>query len=71
MKAFGKAFQLLDEGAPDPVAHTRINVHMVFDVKADVTRKSRLVMGRRSRVEVYGSETHGGSTHAPCAFSLC
>jgi Reverse transcriptase (RNA-dependent DNA polymerase) len=45
MKAVGKAFQLLDEGAPDPVAHTRINVHMVFDIKADFTRKSRLVTG--------------------------
>jgi hypothetical protein len=45
MKAVGKAFQLLDEGAPDPVAHTRINVHMVFDIKADFTRKSRLVAG--------------------------
>jgi hypothetical protein len=45
MGAAGKAFKILDEGADNPVGHKIINVHMIFDVKADFTRKSRLVAG--------------------------
>ena len=39
-------FEFLDEDAPDPVGHRLIDAHMVFDVKADFTRKARLVAGR-------------------------
>jgi hypothetical protein len=45
MKAVGKAFKILDEGAQSPVGHTKIEVHMVFDIKPDFTRKARLVAG--------------------------
>jgi Reverse transcriptase (RNA-dependent DNA polymerase) len=45
MGAIGKAFKILDEGVDNPVGHKRINIHMIFDVKADFTRKSRLVAG--------------------------
>ena len=45
MSAVWKAFEILQEGAPDPVAHKRIDVHMVFDIKPDFTRKARLVAG--------------------------
>lgn len=43
MKAVSKAFEILDEGARDPVGHTRIDCHIVFDIKADFTRKARFV----------------------------
>ena len=45
MKAVGKAFEILDEGAPAPVGHTFIKCHMIFDVKSDFSRKARLVAG--------------------------
>jgi hypothetical protein len=45
MKAVGKAFKFLDDKDPNPVGHTKIQCHMVFDVKADFTRKARLVAG--------------------------
>ena len=45
MAAVWKAFEFLDEDAPDPVGHRLIDAHMVFDVKADFTRKARLVAG--------------------------
>ena len=45
MAAVWKVFEFLDEDAPDPVGHRLIDAHMVFDVKADVTRKARLVTG--------------------------
>jgi hypothetical protein len=45
MKAVSKAFKFLDEGSPDPVGHTEILCHMVFDVKPDFTRKARFVAG--------------------------
>ena len=43
--AVWKAFEFLDEDAPDPVGHKSIDVHMVFDEKADFTTKARLVAG--------------------------
>jgi hypothetical protein len=46
VSAVGKAFEILEEGAPNPVGHTLIDNHMVFDVKPDFTRKARLVAGR-------------------------
>ncbi len=43
MKAIGKAFEFLDDDAPDPVGHKKIGVHIVFDIKASFQRKARLV----------------------------
>jgi hypothetical protein len=37
MSAVGKAFEILEESAPNPAGHTLIDVHMVFDVKPDFT----------------------------------
>lgn len=45
MKAVAKAFQILDADASDPAGYTPIEVHMVFDIKPDFTRKARLVAG--------------------------
>jgi hypothetical protein len=45
MQAVAKAFQILGEDAADPVGYTPIEVHMVFDIKPDFTRKARLVAG--------------------------
>jgi hypothetical protein len=45
MKAVAKAFEIQDEGAPDPVGYKLITLHMVFDIKPDFTRKARLVAG--------------------------
>ena len=45
MKAVSKAFEFLDEGPPNPLGHTEILCHMVFDVKPDFTRKARFVAG--------------------------
>jgi len=39
------AFRFLDENLPPPVGHTRINCHIIFDVKMDLTRKARFVAG--------------------------
>jgi Reverse transcriptase (RNA-dependent DNA polymerase) len=44
-KAIWKAFEIQDEGAPDPVGHKLIDVHMVFDIKPDFARKATLVAG--------------------------
>ena len=43
MKAVAKAFEVLPEGAPPPVGHTKIGCHIIWDVKADFTRKARYV----------------------------
>jgi hypothetical protein len=45
MKAVQKAFEILEDDAPNPVGHTLIDCHMVFDIKADFTRKARYVAG--------------------------
>ena len=45
MKNVAKAFEILPEGVGKPPGYTNITVHMVFDVKADFTRKARLVAG--------------------------
>lgn len=45
MKAVSKAFQILDPDARHPPGYTPIEVHMVFDIKADFTRKARLIAG--------------------------
>ncbi|GAX10696.1 hypothetical protein FisN_14Lu214 [Fistulifera solaris] len=45
MRAVAKAFQILDEDAPNPAGFTKIAVHMVFDIKPDFTQKARLVAG--------------------------
>ena len=37
------AFNLLDEGDKPPVGYAKLKVHLVFDVKLDLTRKARLV----------------------------
>jgi hypothetical protein len=45
MKNVMPAFKILDPGAAEPVGHTRIPCHMIFDIKMDFTRKARLVAG--------------------------
>lgn len=45
MKAVDKAFECLDDDAPNLVGHKEINCHMVFDLKADFSREARLVAG--------------------------
>ena len=37
------AFNLLDKGDDPPVGCSKMKVHLVFDVKLDLTRKARLV----------------------------
>ena len=39
------AFRLLDEGEPIPIGSKKINYHLIFEVKMDLTRKARLVAG--------------------------
>lgn len=39
------AFSILEEGAQEPVRSKRIPCHMIFDVKIDLTRKARFVVG--------------------------
>ena len=43
MKNVIVAFDILDSGENVPVGHSKLGVHMVFDVKLDLTRKARLV----------------------------
>ena len=38
-------FRFLDDKIAPPVGHTRINCHIIFDVKMDLTRKARFVAG--------------------------
>ena len=45
MKNVSKAFEVLEEGESLPVGYTHINCHIVFDIKADFTRKCRYVAG--------------------------
>jgi hypothetical protein len=45
MKNVMPAFKILDPGVAEPVSHTCIPCHMIFDVKMDFTRKARLVAG--------------------------
>ena len=37
------AFEFLEEGEHLPVGYKALTVHMVFDIKMDLTRKARLV----------------------------
>jgi len=39
------AFKFLGKDDPPPVGHTGIRCHIIFDVKMDLTRKSRFVAG--------------------------
>jgi hypothetical protein len=39
------AFKILDQNAPELVAHTWIPCHMIFDIKMDFTCKARFVAG--------------------------
>ena len=39
------AFQLLDDNEEIPVGSKKINYHLIFEVKMDLTRKARLVAG--------------------------
>ena len=45
MKAVGIAFKILENGEILPVGYTKINCHIIFDIKPDFTRKARLVAG--------------------------
>ena len=38
-------FEVFDKGAYVPVGYTEITCHLIFDVKMDLTRKSRCVAG--------------------------
>ena len=37
------AFEMLEEGRKAPVGYRNIGCHLIFDVKADLTRKARYV----------------------------
>jgi len=39
------AFNILEEGAPEPKMSKRIPCHLIFDIKMDFTRKARFVAG--------------------------
>ena len=43
MKNFMFAFKVLDFSEKAPVGYSRLRVHMVFDIKLDLTRKAHLV----------------------------
>eukprot|EP00978_Attheya_sp_CCMP212_P042980 scaffold272243_cov20-Attheya_sp.AAC.1 len=45
MKNVMPAFQFLEGDMPAPVAHKKIQCHMIFDIKMDFTRKARSVAG--------------------------
>lgn len=46
MANVGIAYNVLDPGlGPPPTAHKRIPCRMIFDIKMDFTRKTRLVAG--------------------------
>ena len=44
MKNVMAAFEFKDDNVM-PIAHKHIDLHMIFDVKSDLTRKARLVAG--------------------------
>ena len=37
------AFNILESGENTPIGYAKLGVHMVFDVKLDLTRKAQLV----------------------------
>ena len=43
MKNVSIAFKILDSSENLPVGYSKLNVHMVFDIKLDLTRKATLV----------------------------
>ena len=45
MKNNAIAFEFLMPGANIPIGYKKISLHMVFDIKMDLTRKARLVAG--------------------------
>eukprot|EP00978_Attheya_sp_CCMP212_P010066 scaffold24179_cov31-Attheya_sp.AAC.1 len=45
MKNVMPAFKFLEGDMPAPVAHKKIQCHMIFDIKIDFTRKARFVAG--------------------------
>ena len=50
LKNVNIAFEFMEDGKPPP-GHKKIHVHMVFDIKSDLTRKARLV-GNGNETEV-------------------
>ncbi len=42
LKNVGIAFEFMEDGKPPP-GHKQIHCHMIFDIKADLTRKARMV----------------------------
>ena len=45
MTEVGVAFEVLDDGIRAPVGCSKLTGHLLWDVKMDFTRKSRLVLG--------------------------
>jgi hypothetical protein len=45
MKNVMPAFKFLEGDMPAPIAHKKIQCHMIFDIKMDFTRKARFVAG--------------------------
>ena len=43
MKNVSIAFKILDSSENLPVRYSKLSVHMVFDIKLDLTRKARVV----------------------------
>ena len=45
MKNVTKVYKVLDPSERVPVGYSRLKVHLVFDIKLDVTRKAQLGAG--------------------------
>ena len=52
------AFQLLEHNEPIPVASKLISYHIIFDIKFDLTRKTRCVAGGHQNKNVPAQFTY-------------
>eukprot|EP00957_Ditylum_brightwellii_P015517 1168923-Ditylum_brightwellii.AAC.1 len=55
----GILFEILPEGRSVPVGWKKVTGHLVFDVKMDITRKARWVLGGHKTADPEGS-TYAG-----------
>ena len=59
MSNFGIAFEILDENKNAPVGWSKEIGHLIYDLKVDYTRKSRLVLDGHISADPDGS-TYAG-----------
>ena len=59
MKNVRVAFQILDDDDAIPVGYKHLSVHLIFDVKMDMTRKARLVADGHKTSDPVGSTYSG------------